>query len=238
MRKTIALLFLVVGVAAVVLGCAMTVDPNGNVSFALVLPTVPSPVVVAEPVIEPVAEPVPEAVVEVPVAEVVPPVVEEWSYGTPVVVAGYTEPFYWECIGLCTTPADMVRVGFVGGVWINEFGVTVVVPEGGWHRPPENILRAHRDMLRRNPDKYHRANAPEHRGQQQHAAPQQHEQKGPQPASQQVKPQEKKASPKQQVKPTQQQQKKDQTKQQVKPQQQPKPKPKCSDADRKQGKCQ
>jgi hypothetical protein len=239
MGKAIALLFLVVGVATVVLGCAMTIDPNGNVSFALVLPTIPPPIVVAEPI----AEPVPEAVVEVPVVEEAP-VVEAVDYvgvSTPVEVVAYPGvPFYPRYVEAC----DCIwTVGFVDGVWINDVGV-VVVHEGGWRHPSMHALTEHREALRRNPNMYHRAGALEHREQQQHATPQQHEQK-PQPASQQVKP-EQKAQPKQQVKPQQQQKQQQvkpaqqQQKQQPKPQQQQKPQPKqkpCSDADRKQSKC-
>lgn len=64
-------------------------------------------------------------------------------------------PFYrrWDMLGCnCIT-----SIGFVTGIGlINYWGVSIIVPNGGWRRPPVHIIAAHREQLRTNPHMFSR----------------------------------------------------------------------------------
>jgi hypothetical protein len=101
-----------------------------------------------------VVQPPPPVLVAEPIGEQPPPIIEgemDYGEGAPFVVAGYNEPFYYQYIG-----GEMVLVGFVGGVYINEHGGRVIRPEGGWHHPPRDVIERHRAEMRNHPERFHR----------------------------------------------------------------------------------
>ena len=90
--------------------------------------------------------------------------VEEFDYigtGTPVEVVAYPGVvFYPRCYAPCLTPESYFFIGFVGGMWINHLGRTVVHHDH-WIAPPRHMAHRHREWVRGNAHMFRHA-PPQH----------------------------------------------------------------------------